>query len=417
MSRATANPPVRRLADWDADRLRGLANTHGTPLYVQDLDRIRENYARMAGAFPDADVRYAAKANAARSVLRTLIEAGAGVECASAGEVERALEAGCPAERVQYTAVNPPDEDLDYAVSTARERPGLTITAGAADTIDRLDERGYDGRLCLRVNPGVGAGHHENVATGADAKFGVPDDRTAETLADATELGFDVVGIHAHAGSGIAGEDLSAHRELVARMGYLARETAIDLEFVDVGGGFGVPYRPAEEPLDLDAVAGATREALGDVEATLAVEPGRYLVADAGVLLTRVNTVKPVGEEPVVGVDAGMTTLARPALYDAHHEIRSLAGDAADRETAAATVAGPICESGDAFGTYDLPSPERDDLLAVGNAGAYGYEMASQYNSRPRPATVAIDGEESAVDRRRETVSDVTRLEREVTWL
>ncbi len=417
MSTATANPPVRRLADWDADRLRGLVSTHGTPLYVIDLDRIRENYARMVGAFPDADVRYAAKANTARSVLKTLIEAGADVECASAGEVERALAAGCPPARVQYTAVNPPTADLEYAVRVARENPGLTVTAGAEDTIDRLDERGFEGRLCLRVNPGVGAGHHEKVTTGADAKFGIPIERTAETLENADERGFDVVGIHAHAGSGISGDDLDSHRDLVARMGDLARGTDVNLEFVDVGGGFGVPYRPEEEALDLDSVASATREALGDVEATLAVEPGRYLVADAGVLLTRVNTVKPVGDERVVGVDAGMSTLMRPALYDAHHEIRSLAPDATDRESVEATVAGPICESGDTFGDHDLPAPERGDLLTIGNAGAYGYEMANQYNSRPRPSTVAIDGERSTLARRRETVADLTRLEREVPWL
>lgn len=411
------NPAIRRLDEWDAARLRELADEHGTPLYVQDLERVRENYARMADAFPDADVRYAAKANTSRAVLRTLVEAGAGIECASAGEVERALAAGCPADRVQYTAVNPPDEDLDYAVTTAAEYPELTITVGARDTIDRLEERGFDGRLCLRVNPDVGAGHHEKVQTGADAKFGVPVDRAPETLVDAADRGFDVVGIHAHAGSGISGEALGSHRELVSRMGELARAVEVGLEFVDVGGGFGVPYYPDEEPLDLAGVARATREALGEVEATLAVEPGRYLVADAGVLLARVNTVKPADEERVVGIDAGMTHLARPAMYDAHHEMRSLAPDADDREPVAVTVAGPICESGDTFGSHDLSAPERGDLLAIGNAGAYGYEMASQYNSRPRPATVVVDGGRSALDRRRETLSDVTRLEREVPWL
>lgn len=411
------NPPTRRVEAWNGPRLAGLANTHGTPLYVQDLERVCENHARLSEAFPDAEIRYAAKANTAKAVLQTLVEAGAGIECASAGEVERALEAGCAPEEVQYTAVNPPDEDLAYAVSTARDRSGLTITAGARDTIDRLAERGFGGRLCLRVNPGVGAGHHEKVSTGANAKFGVPIERAADTLAEAADRGFDVVGIHAHAGSGISGEDLSAHRELVSRMGALARETDLDLEFVDVGGGFGVPYRPGEEPLDLEGVGETTREALGDVEATLAIEPGRYLVADAGVLLTRVNTVKPAGGECVVGIDAGMSTLMRPALYDAHHEIRSLAPEADERNPVESTVTGPICESGDVFGTYDLPDPARGDLLSIANAGAYGYEMASQYNSRPRPATVILDGERSAVNRRRETVSDVTRLDRGAPWL
>jgi len=403
------NRQVRRLADWDADSLHDAAEGFDTPLYALDLGRVRENCRRMTATFPDADVLYAAKANTLGRVLETVHDEGVGIECASAGEVRRALDAGVPATDVQYTAVNPPDVDLDSVVSMAASRPELTVTAGARDTLDRLRERGYDGRLCLRVNPGVGAGHHEKVTTGADAKFGVPYDEAEEILASAA-TDFDVVGIHAHAGSGISGDDLDAHRELVSRMGALVRASPVPLEFVDVGGGFGVPYRPDEGPLDLDAVADATREALGEVDATLTVEPGRYLVADAGVLLTEINTVKPT----VIGVDAGMTDLLRPAMYGAYHELRSLAPDAAARSTRTVTVTGPVCESGDVLARErELPAPERRDLLAVGNAGAYGYEMASNYNTRPRPATVVRergDGEWE-LGRRRETVSDITDLE------
>lgn len=415
MNATVENPPVRRLVDWSAERLAGLADEYGTPLYVLDLDRVRENYRRMARAFPEAEIYYAAKANTARPVVQALAEEGAGIECASAGELARVLDAGVPADSVHYTAVNPPASDLDVAVGLAGEYPGLTVTAGAADTLDRLRERGYDGRVCLRINPGVGAGHHEKVATGADAKFGVPSERAADLLAEASE-DFEVVGIHAHAGSGISGEDLSAHRELVSRMGDLAREVedrGIDLEFVDVGGGFGVPYRPDEEPLDLEAVAETTRDALGEVDATLTVEPGRYLVADAGVLLTEVNTVKEAPEGVVVGVGAGMTTLVRPAIYDAHHEIRNLSAESERRPNREVTVAGPVCESADSFGDHWLPEPARGDLLAVGNAGAYGYEMASQYNSRPRPASVVLSGGTASLARRRETIADLTALEPE----
>jgi len=414
---SAANPAVRRLDGWDAARLRELREAHGSPLYVLDLDRVRENHRRLDRAFPDAEIRYAAKANALGRVLTALGEAGAGVECASAGEVARALDAldgavDDPGGRVQYTAVNPPAGDLDTVVDLWREYPDLTVTVGAADTLDRLEARGYDGRLCVRVTPGVGAGHHEKVSTGADATFGVPYDRATDLLADAADRGFDVVGVHAHAGSGISGDDLSAHRELVSRMGDLARAAPVPLEFVDVGGGFGVPYHPDETPLDIDAVAAATRAALGEVDATLAVEPGRYLVADAGVLLMDVNTVKETPETTVVGVDAGMTTLLRPAMYDAYHAVRNLAPDAGERGTVAQTVTGPICESADVFCTdRDLPAPARGDTLALGNAGAYGYEMASQYNSRPRPATVTLDNGAATLARRRETVADVTRLE------
>ncbi|WP_277553235.1 diaminopimelate decarboxylase [Halobaculum limi] len=412
-SAADGGPAVRRLVDWDADRLRELAADHGTPLYVTDLDRVRENCARISAAFPDADRRYAVKAHTGRAVLETVRDAGLDAECASAGEVRRALDAGFDGSRLHYTAVNPPAPDLNAVVEWWEENPEMTITVGARDTLDRLADRGFDGRVCVRVNPGVGAGHHEKVRTGAAPKFGVPYDRAAEVVADARDR-FEVVGVHAHAGSGIHGEeDLDAHADLVARMGELARGVG-ELEYVDVGGGFGVPYREDDEPLDLDSVADATRGALGDVDARLAVEPGRYVVADAGVLLSEVNTVKPTPETTVAGVDAGMTDLLRPAMYDAYHAIRNLdvGGGPPDgsRETGPVTVAGPICETGDTFcdGRH-LPVPERGDLLAVGNAGAYGYEMAMTYNSRPRPAEVSVDGD---VLRARETIRDVTRPER-----
>ena len=410
------NPPIRRLGAWDASTLRELAEEYGTPLYVLDLERVRENARRLEAAFPDAEILYAAKANALEDVLETLLSAGVGIECASAGELERALAAGASGTEVHYTAVNPPERDLDIAVSRAEEHPELTIIAGARDTIDRLEERGYTGRLGLRVNPGIGAGHHEKVRTGADAKFGVPSDHAVETLAGAAKRGFDVVGIHAHVGSGVSADALEDHREFVARMGELAREVEAevgDLEFLDVGGGFGVPYREEEQPLDLEAVAEATREAVGEVDAQLTIEPGRYFVADAGVLLTRVNTVKEAPEATVVGVDAGMTTLLRPAMYDVYHPICNLAADADERKRAPQTLTGPICESSDVFcEDRDLPISERGDLLAIGNAGAYGYEMASHYNSRPRPASVALEDGEVRLTRARETVDDVIRPER-----
>jgi diaminopimelate decarboxylase len=392
--------------------LEDLAAEYETPLYVMDLTRVRENCRRLVRAFPDADVRYAAKAHAGNAVLETVRDEGLGIECASAGEVERAFAAGASGAEIQYTAVNPPARDLDRVVDRWRSNPELTVTAGARDTVDRLRARGFDGRLCIRVNPGVGAGHHEKVNTGGHAKFGVPYSEAESVVTDAVD-DFDVVGLHAHAGSGISGDDLSAHREVVRRMGELARDVAasVDLEFVDVGGGFGVPYREDEPPLDLDSVAEATRGALGSVDAQLAVEPGRYVVADAGVLLATVNTVKESAEyETVVGVDAGMTTLLRPAMYDAYHAIRNLSASEGVNAIPV-TVAGPICETSDVLCEHrPLPSPARGDVLAIGNAGAYGYEMSNTYNSRPRPAEVVLEPE-PRLARRRETIADLTELD------
>ncbi|WP_410765094.1 diaminopimelate decarboxylase [Haloferax sp. DFSO60] len=406
---SAGGPAVRRLADWDREQLLSLADEFGAPLYVTDLQRVEENCQRLRDAFPEAHISYAVKAHTGQAVLETVGEAGLDAECASAGELVRAFDAGFEGNRVRYTAVNPPSEDLDIVVSYWESNPDLTITVGAEDTIDRLQERGFDGRLCLRANPGVGAGHHEKVQTGAHAKFGIPIDRVpdiAESVRDEVEL----VGVHAHAGSGISGDDLSAHRELVRRMGDLERSIP-GLEFVDVGGGFGVPYREDEPPLDLEAVADATREALGETEADLAIEPGRYVVADAGVLLSEVNTVKDVPETTVVGTDAGMTTLLRPAMYDAYHAVSNLSRP--DAEVVSTIIAGPVCETSDVLADdRPLARPERGDVLAFGNAGAYGYEMASTYNSRPRPAEVVLDDDGPRVARRAETLEDITTLER-----
>ncbi|MDR5656895.1 diaminopimelate decarboxylase [Halodesulfurarchaeum sp. HSR-GB] len=402
-------PTVRRLDDWERDPLQEIAETHGTPAYVIDLDRIRENLDRLQTAFPDARLLYAVKANAGRAVLQTLADAGVGAECASAGEVRRALEAGFDPANVQYTPVNAPARDLD-AVLVGGGAP-ITITVDAMDTIDRLAERGFDGGVAIRIHPGTGAGHSDAVATGADAKFGIPVDRVPEAVAAGTEQGLDVVGLHAHAGSGILDDGLAAHRAVVETIASVATDLDTDLEFVDVGGGFGVPYRPDEEPLDLDAIATATREALAGVDAELRIEPGRYLVADAGVLLTRVNTVKPAGDGVLAGVDAGMTDLLRPALYDAYHPVKSLTGDQAG-ETETVSVVGPICESTDVLARdRRLPKPERGELYGVGFTGAYGIEMASQYNSRPRAPVIAMEDGSTKLVRRRETVEDVINSE------
>jgi diaminopimelate decarboxylase len=184
------------------------------------------------------------------------------------------------------------------------------------------------------------------------------------------------------------------------------------LEFVDVGGGFGVPYREDEAPLDVDRVGERVRSAVGDLDARLDLEPGRYVVADAELILTEVNTRKETAETTVVGVDASLATLIRPAMFGSYHPIRNVSAPGRDPEPV--SVGGPCCTSADVFCTdRPIARPERGDVLAIGNAGAYGYELASQFHSQPRPAEVAIDGEEARVVRRRETLADVTRLERD----
>mgnify|MGYP000580731810 CR=1 FL=1 len=406
-----AGPAVRRLAEWDAGRLRRLAAEYETPLYVLDPARVQANYRRFAAAFPDAHVMYAAKAHTGQAVLSALLEVGADIECAAAGELQRAIDAGADPNTLQYTAVNPPAGDLDYAVDLAAAHPGLTITAGARDTFDRLAARGYDGRVAIRINPGIGTGHHEKVATGKDAKFGIPYDEVP-ALADELRERFDLVGLHAHAGSGVLHDDLDDHCRAIGKTADLAREVGdANLEFVDVGGGFGVPYREDEEPLDMQVVGENVREAIGVLDAQLKLEPGRYVVADAELILTTVNTVKETPETTVVGVDASLATMIRPAMFGSYHPIRNVS--APEREAEPVSVGGPCCTSADVFATdRPIARPERNDLLAIGNTGAYGYELANQFHSQPRPAEVALEADGGArVVRRRETLADVTRVE------
>jgi diaminopimelate decarboxylase len=414
MDASADSPPVRRLADWEHDRLGALADRYGTPLYVLDLARVRENYRRFAAAFPDAHVMYAAKAHTGRAVLETLLSVGADIECAARGELQRAIDAGADPDTLQYTAVNPPAADLDYAADLGADHPGLTITAGARDTFDRLADRGYDGRVAIRVNPGIGTGHHEKVATGQDAKFGIPAEQVIDVAADVADR-FELVGLHSHVGSGVLQDDLDDHCRAIERVAELTREVEQevgDLTLLDVGGGFGVPYREDEPPLELEVVGERVRAAAGDLGAQLALEPGRYVVADAELILTRVNTIKEAPSSTVVGVDASLATLLRPAMFEAYHPIRNVT--APGRESEPVSVGGPCCTSADVFCTdRPIARPEREDLLAIGNAGAYGYELASQFHSQPRPAEVAVDGGETSVVRRRETLDDVTRVEQE----
>jgi len=402
--------PIKRLADWNRDRLERLATEHETPLYVLDTDRVRANYERFAAAFPDAHVMYAAKAHTGQAVLSTLLDAGADIECAAWGELRRAIDAGADPNSLQYTAVNPPDRDLDRAVELAAEYPGLTITGGARDTFDRLEARGYDGRVAIRINPGIGTGHHEKVATGKDAKFGIPE-TDIETVADDVRDRFDLVGIHAHIGSGVLTDDVAEHARAVGKVADIARAVGDDeLEFVDIGGGYGVPYHEDEPPLDMQTVADRIRDAVGTLDARLALEPGRYVVADAELILTEVNTVKEAPQSTVVGVDASLATLIRPAMFDSYHPIRNVT--APERDPRPVAVGGPCCTSADVFCTdRPIAEPRREDVLAIGNAGAYGYDLANQFHSQPRPAEVAIAGDEARIVRRRETVDDVVRVE------
>ncbi|MFW5928800.1 MAG: diaminopimelate decarboxylase [Halobacteriota archaeon] len=374
--------------------LEEVADRHGTPAYVTSLETVRRRYEELRETLPVDRVQYAAKANTNPRVLETIAELDGALDAVSHGEVEAALRAGFDADDVMYTGVNPSDDEI-RSVAEA----GATVNADCMSVVDRLADH-HDGEMGVRVNPDVGAGHHDKVVTGGEgSKFGVPQDSVEQVFDQAASLGLEPVGLHAHVGSGVLDhEELLEAAEAVFSIARRLEANGRALDYVDVGGGLGVPYRPGDHRLDIEAYAAGLEDAY-DLDADLVVEPGRYVVAESTVLLTRVTTRKP----GFAGVDAGMNTLLRPALYDSYHHVSNLSRSAPVERV---DVVGPICESGDVL-AEDRELPAREgDLLAVHTAGAYGAVMASRYNSRGLPAEVVVDGEDVEVVRERETPGD-----------
>lgn len=393
-----------------------LAEEYGTPLYVIDEMRIRDNYRRLHRAFSrnysDFQVFYACKANTNLAVMRILEEEGSGIDAVSPGEIYTALMAGFDPERILYTGNNVRDDELQFALEA-----GVRINIDSRSQLLRLAEMAPEGlEVSFRVNPLVGAGHHEHCITGGEmSKFGIMESEAPEVYSLALDLGLKPVGIHAHIGSGILDPEpfMLAVESLMDIAGRVHGETGVEFEFIDFGGGLGIPYTPDEEPLDIDEFAsritGLFKDKLSDYglgKPVMCLEPGRYIVGDASYLLTRVNTVKE-SYRKFAGVDAGFNTLLRPAMYGSYHHIlvadRPLAGPSGKID-----IAGNVCESGDLF-ARDRPMPEvnEGDILAIMNAGAYSFSMASQYNSRPRPAEVLVRDGDAEVVRRRETFADL----------
>lgn len=374
---------MRLPAPLDAELLARLADAHGTPLYVTCAETIRRRYARVRDALPGAEICYAAKANANPHVLRVLGEAGASVDAVSLGEVLAAERAGFTPAEIVYTGVFSPDHELE-----AVTRRGARLNLNAAADLERVAGIREGLEVGLRVNPGLGAGHHRHVVTGGrGAKFGIPAADIPAAFRRAKALGLRPTGLHMHIGSGIRRpEPILEGAEVLAGLVDELRSDGFAVETVDLGGGWAVPYRPGEKPFDVDALAAGLRSVLPD-GVRLLVEPGRWLVAESSVLVTRVSAV--AGR--TVGVDAGLHTLLRPALYDAYHHVSNLTGP--DRREREVTVVGPVCESADVLAAERrLPEPRRGDLLAVHTAGAYGFVMASRYNGRPLPGEVLVDG-------------------------
>ncbi|MDH7592785.1 MAG: diaminopimelate decarboxylase [Methanomicrobiales archaeon] len=396
-----------------------LAERFGTPLYVTDGDRILHNYERYANAlkahYPKVRVLYAAKANSNLSILRMLAIAGAGADVFSSGEIELALKAGMKPQDLLFNGSSKSRRDLALAV----ER-GVRISVDSLDELTQLEEMAASAnrmvKIAFRVNPALEVPTHPKIATGLrTSKFGIPHEEVVSAYREAMRCPhLEPAGMHCHIGSQIL--EMAPFAEAARVMLRLAgelKDIGIHLEFIDLGGGLGIPYRREQDPeVGPEDYASAVmphflkgiRE-LG-IEPELWVEPGRFIVADSTLLLTRVNSVKHAHAN-FANVDAGFNLLVRPVMYDAYHEVIA-AGKADQPATQVWTIAGPICESGDIL-ARDRRMPEliAGDLLAILDAGAYGFVMSSQYNARPRCAEVLLRGDEARLVRRAETMEDI----------
>lgn len=370
---------------WRAERDRLLALVpDGEARYVYHLPTVAERVERLRKAAPEAELYYSIKANPHPEILRELAGLGVGLECVSLPELERAREAGGPEARLLYTPNFPPLHEYEAARAL-----GAEITVDAIETLDLAPEVFSGADIALRVDPGQGRGHHAKVRTaGAHAKFGLPEDDAAAFAERAAALDARVVGLHAHVGSGILDPD--AWSVVGTRLDALV-ERFPDVRWIDVGGGMGIPQRPGQSPLDVEALSRSLAQLTGALAPRrLRLEPGRYLVAEAGVLLARVTLVRNKAATRFAGVATGMNSLIRPALYGAWHPIVNLTR-LDDPPSGTWHVVGPICESGDVLGRDRLlPETEPGDLLLVDNAGAYGAVMSSRYNLREPAAEIIL---------------------------
>jgi len=403
-----------------------LAEEFDTPLYVISETRIRENYRRLRDTLSKHNgkvrVYYSAKANTNLSVLRILKSEGAYVDTISPGEVYLALKAGFSPERILFTGTSVRDDELRFLVNSK-----VTINVDSLSQLRRFLGLSTPNLLSFRVNPEIGAGHHAHVITaGKDSKFGIWESDVIEAYRRAREAGAEKFGMHMHIGSGILEVEpfLVAAEKLLEIAASVHKELGIGFDFIDFGGGLGVPYRPNEKTLDLDLFAERVLRLFKDrvVEYGLGdpffcVEPGRFIVCDACILLTRVNTVKVTPHKRFAGVDAGFNTLIRPVMYGSyHHMVLANRLDAPEEEIY--DVAGPICESGDLLASErKLPKVREGELLAILNAGAYGYSMSSQYNSRPRCAEVLVKNDKYCLVRERENFDDLMKRQKRPPWL
>ncbi len=391
------------------ESLLGFAKEYGTPLYVYDGDLVVKRYRDLFKFIPYDRLRihYALKANYNPGLLALLRDAGAGLDTVSPGEVVYALKLGFPRERIIYTANNMTDAEFEQVLAT-----GVVMNIGSLSRLRKIAKQHPGMKLCLRFNPDVCDGDNEKTMTGGDlTKFGILLESVEEVKALVKEGNLKVIGLHEHTGSGLQHTE-SVFRSMENLMAVATPENFPDLEFLDFGGGFKVPYKPEEHRVDYVAMGAeiarrfsAFTERYGR-RLDMLFEPGKYMVAEAGCLLTEVNTIKYNRTRIIAGCDSGFPQLIRPVLYGAYHQIRNLSNPAG--RPVVYDVCGNICETGDRFAEQrELPEIREYDILAIGNAGAYCYSMGGVYNLRPMPGEIVVSGGKVVSERRKLTTEEL----------
>lgn len=422
-----SQPASKVLSPAQSSLFTDLATKFGTPLYVYDADVIREQYRKVARF---DTVRFAQKACSNVHILRLLRSLGARVDCVSAGELERALKAGFTPgvdahghADIVYTADVITPSTLERVVSL-----GVPINAGSEDMVEQVGASAKSAYpVWLRVNPGFGHGHSQKTNTGGpSSKHGIWHENLSHVFATIKRTGLKLAGIHMHIGSGADMGHLARVCDSMIRVVRMASDAGLDVQAISGGGGLSIPYRATDSDVDPDAYFELWNQARKEVEKQLGhavgleLEPGRFLVAQAGYLLTEIRANKAMGSNHFTLVDAGFNDLVRPAMYGAHHEISVLsAGAPLTSATVPTIVAGPLCESGDVFtqnaqsevSPRPLPQSKVGDLLVIHDCGAYAASMASNYNSRPLAPEVLVDGPETKLIRRRQTIEELLALE------
>lgn len=395
--------------------LLSLAEKLGTPLYVYSAGGIREKIRALKRAFGSHlhFLAYAVKANSNIEILRLIKKEGCGAEVVSGGELHRALLAGIHPRKIIFTGVGKTDEEIEFAIrngifalvcESEEELFNLERIAG------RLRKRA---RVMLRVNPDVDPGTHPYIATGLkNSKFGIPENRVISLYERMKGMNFITpLGIHFHIGSQITSpEPFLEAAKRVRDIWLRLKNSGIALRFIDAGGGVGIDYRGEGNIMDAEKYGMALKEGLSGADVKIIIEPGRFIVGDNGLLIGKVLYLKENGDKRFIVTDIGMNDLIRPSLYNAYHRILPVRKK--DGKIGKFDVVGPVCESGDFIARErELPEMERGEYIAVLDAGAYGFSMASNYNSRPRPAEVLVSGREFRMVRKRERYKDIMRGE------